>query len=235
MLTSDLYALHRTHHTFCKMLQMQKRSGEQQTGYLYGMKLWYTTSVHCVKHTNMRMNYINITDAIAVFAFLNYHLLLVQISLSLSSLPHCFSRHKRYCGPKKICSTEECDEAKKVFGNFLKTAKLPSFEEIQNVRIHNDVLQEISPQAIRMWIENQLLKKRKMSSCDRPSVVKQIRWSDVEKKSLCEAFSKHIHGTSLPSQSEILFSIEKFPELKNRSVKCIKTAIVNEKNRYKTG
>ncbi|KAK4886013.1 hypothetical protein RN001_002284 [Aquatica leii] len=145
------------------------------------------------------------------------------------------SGHKRYCGPKKIWSTEECDEAKKVFGNFLKTAKLPSFEEIQNVRIHNDVLQEISPQAIRMWIENQLLKKRKMSSCDRPSVVKQIRWSDVEKKSLCEAFSKHIHGTSLPSQSEILFSIEKFPELKNRSVKCIKTAIVNEKNWYKTG
>lgn len=147
------------------------------------------------------------------------------------------SGHKRYCGPKKIWSTEECDEAKKVFGNFLKTAKLPSFEEIQNVRIHNDVLQERSPQAIRMWIENQLLKKRKMSSssCDRPSVVKRIRWSDVEKKSLCEAFSKRIHGTSLPSQSEILFSIEKFPELKNRSVKCIKTAIVNEKNRYKRG
>lgn len=147
------------------------------------------------------------------------------------------SGHRRFCGSKKSWSIEECSEVKKLFSDCMKTDKLPSYEEIQTIKINNDVLQARSPQAIRMWIENQLLKKRKTSdqSSDRASVVKRIRWSDIEKKSLYEAFSVHIHGDTLPSQSEVLLGIEKFPELKSRSVKCIKTAVLNEKNRSKRG
>ncbi|KAF5276766.1 hypothetical protein FQR65_LT16199 [Abscondita terminalis] len=139
--------------------------------------------------------------------------------------------HKRFCGSKKVWTFEERNEVSKVFENHFSNFTLPSYEEVENVRATNVILQARSPQSIRAWIENKIL-DRKLPKAD-SSVARRIRWSDSEKKCLYDAFSTHINGDTLPSQNEIKLAIRKFPELENRPIKTIKTAVLNEKNRIR--
>ncbi|KAF5272968.1 hypothetical protein FQR65_LT17269 [Abscondita terminalis] len=149
------------------------------------------------------------------------------------------SGQKRFCGPKTVWSDEEKEEVLKIFSQHLIANKLPSYNEIASARVNSQILQVRSPQSIRLWIENHLLKKRRKLSFESDDSttpkVKRMRWSEVEKKCLYRAFSKHINGTTLPSQSEIELAIRNFPALQTRSVKTIKTAVLNEKNRLKKG
>lgn len=145
----------------------------------------------------------------------------------------------RFCGPKRSWSAEEKDAVLKEFGNCLEIQKLPSYHDVQDAVSKHSVLSNRSPTSIRLWIENQMMKKRKSSELSgdgdehKDKVIRRIRWSIEEQNTLNSEFARHIRGNTLPSQSEIQDVMENNPHLQRRSVKCIKTAVLNARNKYR--
>ncbi|KAB0804864.1 hypothetical protein PPYR_01834 [Photinus pyralis] len=161
------------------------------------------------------------------------------MQLTIRYMSYLFITGDRFCGPKRSWSAEEKDAVLLDFANCIEIKKLPSYHDVQAAASKHSVLCNRSPTSIRLWIENQIMKKRK--SCElsgnggghKDKVIKRIRWSIEEQNTLNSEFARHIRGNTLPSQSEIQAVIDNNPHMQQRSVKCIKTTVLNARIKYR--
>ncbi|KAF5277509.1 hypothetical protein FQR65_LT15982 [Abscondita terminalis] len=149
---------------------------------------------------------------------------------------------KRFSGPKKPWSTDEINAATELFGDCLAEEVLPCYDRLASA-CQSEQLKSRSPQGIKLWIQNQITRKRKSSassqqhdlSSPNSSSVKRPRWDYKMKQALLDAFATCFEDQTLPSKAEINVAYEKYPILKNKNYAAIKTAVLNERNRRERG
>ncbi|KAK4886388.1 hypothetical protein RN001_002659 [Aquatica leii] len=139
-------------------------------------------------------------------------------------------RVNRNSGPKLPWSDEEQNHVREVFADCFINHKLPSLSRLATAT-ENPLLNNRSPQSIKLWIANQLalIKNGGTKACIRS------RWTKEMKTALYDAFGHHIAGNTLPCNTELRQAQVKYPLLRDKTIGALKISIKNERERIKRG